>query len=128
MIIVNNKLLQSGHGAGRCEICGKWCRWREFHHIQPRGMGGGKRLDIPINLICVGSTQNWQCPCHGRCERKEITQDQCWAIVAKREGCTVEQIKDEIARVNRLDKGAEYVCQIQRAVAVRGQREVEKGW
>lgn len=34
-----------------CEVCGK--RAVDIHHIQPRGMGGSKKLDTIDNLMAL---------------------------------------------------------------------------
>lgn len=53
MRIVDTKLLKRMAEPGNCEVCRKYCKRREAHHIRSRGSGGS---DIAINLISLGST------------------------------------------------------------------------
>ena len=102
MIFKNPKLLKSYHGAGRCELCGKFCPECEPHHVQARGMGGGSRLDLEICLLRVGS---WPCcECHIRIDSKEGKQ-RCLAVLARRYNTTPDVIEGVFALLNRLPKG-----------------------
>jgi hypothetical protein len=86
-----------------CQYCGLYCRQpTERHHIVPRGMGGGSRLDILINTLDLGGC--WDCDCHGRAQRNEIKQDDLFRVVARREKTTVEAIREEIWRLLRTPK------------------------
>jgi hypothetical protein len=93
MIIISEATLDLFRGPGPCENCGKWCRRREPHHYKPKGFGGGSRLDMPENLISLGSTPNWECQCHNLAEAKKIPPEKILATIAKREGKTPEEIK-----------------------------------
>lgn len=84
MIICDDARLKRGRESGLCEICLRPCRVREFHHWKPKGMGGGSRLDVAINLIDVGSTRNFECHCHTQCESGLITQGHVLGLIAKR--------------------------------------------
>lgn len=97
MIIKDEKLLNEFRGAGRCEWCKASCRRREPHHVATRGMGGGGRLDIRINLVALC------CRCHQlhhwgqfpiTCELK--------AIVAARESRLQDDIEAEIAALRKM--------------------------
>lgn len=57
-------LLNYFRQAGDCELCYRWFARREPHHIFARGTGSHKRLDLPINLIALGSGPYGGCGCH----------------------------------------------------------------
>lgn len=109
MKIINKALLKEFAKPGKCEWCGKQCDKREAHHWKKRGMGGGSRLDISLNLISVGASEPFpRCPCHGMMESGEIEPFSVLAVIAAREGQSQEWIKDEINRVLALPKGSVY--------------------
>lgn len=84
-----------------CEHCGLYCRKpTERHHIVSRGMGGGHRLDVPENLIDLGSV--WDCSCHARAQAGLITRSALQSLVAKRLGITVQTLR---IRVNKKLRG-----------------------
>lgn len=103
----NQSLLGTFRTAGPCEVCGKWCRVREPHHLACRGTGGGSTLDIRINLIAVGATRFWCCPCHNLIGSGHITKEAVLEIVARREGLEPQTIVDRIHLLQRMDKDAE---------------------
>jgi hypothetical protein len=99
MKIVNHKLLKEFARPGYCELCGKLCPVREGHHLQRRGHGGGFRLDVRINLISLGSSLllpsgrcKVYCSCHRLVEAHLIEPARVVAVVALREGVTVENL------------------------------------
>lgn len=68
-----------------CEICGHPPP-NEPHHVYCRGLGGGSRLDICLNLITLcgvfyGSGHHNEMQHRGKAGREE-----CCRIIAKREG------------------------------------------
>jgi len=105
MIVIDEPMLDLFRGPGRCEGCGKPCRRREPHHIKKRGLGGGSRLDIPINLIALGSA--FDCACHIKAEAGTLPKAKLLEIVAGREGRTPEQVELEIYRLLRTRRGLE---------------------
>lgn len=92
MIIKDEDALDQFRGSGICELCGKRCRNTEPHHVVAKGMGGGSRLDIRLNLVRCGSTPNFECECHGQVDTKE-GKERCLRIIAEREGTTPEVIE-----------------------------------
>jgi hypothetical protein len=54
VIIINDAVLALFRVPGYCDGCNRWCRERECHHVQAKGMGGGKTLDVAINILAVG--------------------------------------------------------------------------
>ena len=63
-----------------CEICGVAGGTKlEVHHIWPRGIGGGSRLDIGWNLIVLCQK------CHASCQANKIPKREQWGIAAERE-------------------------------------------
>lgn len=99
-------LLDEFRTRGRCEVCGVFCAMREPHHILPKGCGGGGRHDIRENLIAVGSTLMFECPCHRDIHDGRIKREVLLEIVAKREGLTVDVIQGRLWRFRRLPKGS----------------------
>ncbi len=104
MKIIDESLLATMRGPGKCELCGKMVRQREPHHLVCRGMGGGSRLDVPINLLSLCATFAGGDDCHHAVHNKRVSRDRLLLIVALREGIRVEDITDEIHRLRRLDK------------------------
>jgi hypothetical protein len=94
MIVKDEKMLAFFRGSGPCESCGKHCENLAPHHWKPRGMGGGSRLDIPINLISLGS--DYDCPCHWRAQNNARFNNDLLVIIARREGRTAADIVSEI--------------------------------
>lgn len=105
MIVIDEKLLASFRQSGRCELCGKFCRRREAHHVWQRGVGGGNRLDLRPNLIALGATQSFMCRCHSDIHSGKIKRETVIAAVAEREGATPELLAEWIYAVRRLAKG-----------------------
>jgi hypothetical protein len=103
--IIDEDLLDTFRVPGTCEICGKWCRQREPHHIYGRGFGGGSRLDIRYNLLSLGHSQTFQCQCHHDIHAGKISREKLLRIVANREGCQPSDITDEINKILRTPKG-----------------------
>jgi len=105
MKIIDEELLDEFRGAGHCEVCDKLCLWREAHHIFAKGLGGGGRLDVRVNLISVGKTKPFPCcPCHGLIHQGKIKRDTLLLIVSEREGVSVSEIEEIIFRLRRTPK------------------------
>ena len=95
MRIIDEELLASFSGAGRCEFCGKASQQRHAHHVHSRGSG---RLDIAINIVSL-------CPmCHADAHAGVTTRYEFLAIIAVREGIMQDAIVAEIHRLRRADK------------------------
>lgn len=98
MIIIDLMLLDRFRSSRKCEYCGKPTP-AGCHpcHISARGMGGGKRVDIPENLASM-------CPlCHHKQhgQNRDPSLEDMWAIAAKREGITVEECKQRVWEIQR---------------------------
>ena len=104
MRLDNPELLDEFRGPGSCHGCGQQCRNREAAHILAKGMGGGGRLDHRWNLLALGGP--WECGCHRRQHNGLISIHALWDAVAKREGVSVDEIKQELWRIRRLPKGS----------------------
>ena len=94
MRIINEKLLDTMRGAGRCEYCNEPCH-REPHHLWAKGMGGAGRLDIAINLIGLCRE------CYQGFNAGNIQKCDLLAIVAKREGTFQGRIERQIYKLLR---------------------------
>ena len=83
MIVKDPALMKRMHAeAGLCE----WCHGEEMlngslqcHHIRPKGMGGGSRLDVAFNLVMLCLA------CHEKAQRNKIPESVLWGIAAERE-------------------------------------------
>jgi hypothetical protein len=104
MIVIDEKLLKQFRTAGRCELCACWCVAREPHHVFARGIGGGTRLDVAINLLALG--HKFGCKCHRLAQAYTIPRHAQLCAVAVREGQSVEAIVAEIYRLRREEKRA----------------------
>jgi hypothetical protein len=100
--IVNAKLVASIGGPGLCEHCLAPSLYREVHHALAKGMGGGGRMDHPFNLIglCI--------LCHASLHNGSLSREILWAVIAEREGVSVEEVKTEIYRIRALPKGSKW--------------------
>lgn len=107
MTIDDPRLLSEFRTPGKCEWCGKWCRVREPAHLWAKGMGGGARLDIRINLIALGSTLAFECTCHTdhHAGHRPIRED-LLAVVANREKTRQDTIEEAIWSLRRLPNRA----------------------
>lgn len=101
MRVADRDLLREFREPGRCELCLKWCKKREPHHLWAKGMGGGGRLDVRINLIALGSTLEWQCECHTRIHNGLVPKIVLMVIVATREAILVDDLEAEMYRLRR---------------------------
>ena len=98
MRIVDEELLDEFRSRP-CEWCGSGHR-SDPHHIFTRGMDGGSRLDIRINLISLCRHCHIQVH-YGNLDRIHLLKE-----VSIREGKPLEFIVGEIQRIRRLPKDA----------------------
>ncbi len=111
MIVENESLLREFRGPGKCEWCGKQCRTREAAHIFAKGMGGGGRLDVRINLVGLG-LGGWvgvraECNCHSSHHTgHEPSKRQLMERAAEREGVDATDIEAVLWLLRRLPKEA----------------------
>lgn len=100
MIVINEKLLDEFRRKARCEFCGRKARGGlDAHHIYAKGMGGGSRLDIRRNL--VGLCRECHTSHHAG---NEPLRCDLMALVATRENCLQDDIKEEVWRLRRTPK------------------------
>lgn len=98
MTVIDEALLATFR-PGPCEMCGRPGP-TEPHHVFARGLGGGWRLDIRINLIAICRV------CHDRVHWGKLgtaveTRDYLLGIVAERERSTRAALEEEIYRLRR---------------------------
>lgn len=99
MKIIDEPLLDLFRAPGPCERCLRPQPRREPHHVRAKGMGGGSRLDVRINLVALCTA------CHRFIQGNRQREAGILAIIAEREGTTPEAIHEEIDRLLRLPKG-----------------------
>lgn len=92
MKVVDDELLSEFRRAGRCELCGLPGHTQP-HHVFPRGMGGGGRLDVRVNLVALCLV------CHNGFHDGNVPRASLLALVARREKLTVEEVEAEIRRL-----------------------------
>jgi hypothetical protein len=114
VIVTSEETLALFRGPGPCELCRRWCRFREPHHIFARGQGGGARLDIPENLLALGGP--WECGCHTRAQLYVVPRAAQLAVAARREATTVEAIVELVQLILRTGKGTASVDELRRLV------------
>lgn len=61
-----------------CERCGRRDMPIHVHHVRARGMGSGKRMDVPGNLISLCAL------CHDAAHRGVVSREEIWRIVERR--------------------------------------------
>jgi hypothetical protein len=98
MIIIDEKVLDWFRGKTHCEWCSLACVRPDPHHVFGRGIGGGTRLDIMINLIALCRA------CHGECHNGQISRSDLLAVVCQREGLLQSQIVEKIWELRRQKK------------------------
>lgn len=100
MIIVNEATLQLFREAKCCELCGKPTPGgADVHHLIAKGSGGGRRMDVAINLIALDRS------CHQNLHAGAVAAD-LRRIVAKREGVKRDDIQTVLWLLQRLPKDA----------------------
>lgn len=109
MKVVDELLLMEFRAAGRCDWCRQWFARLEAHHLFAKGMGGGGRLDVRVNLAALCTA------CHrSHHDGNEPTRNDLLAVVAAREGVLQADIEDAIAKLRRAPKGSD-VAEVLRA-------------
>jgi hypothetical protein len=79
MIFQSSAVMKRMHDeASACEWCGDHDTL-ECHHIKARGIGGGSRLDVPLNLVMLCNT------CHREAQIARISASSLVAIAGIRE-------------------------------------------
>lgn len=99
MIVENKKLRRLFAEKGRCESCRRTVP-TDPHHLQRRGHGGGRLIDVSINLMALCRR------CHDAEHAGLLTLDDESVLlrdVARRERTTPEAILAVMALLNRLD-------------------------
>lgn len=97
MRVIDEPLLKSLRIPGYCEYCGTYCqRGRVPHHLLCKGMGSGRRIDAPQNLISLGTA--FDCMCHENAQRNRpgFERHDMSEIVGRRLGKTGQQCIDEV--------------------------------
>lgn len=101
--VIDEALLATYRLKTHCELCGTRLRYPAHpHHVRAKGMGGGGRLDIAINLIALGGPWEKDCNCHGRLHDGNIPREAVLEVVARREGLSVEELNQKLDEARRV--------------------------
>jgi len=96
--IVDKQGMKKVKGIDHCERCGSiYCL--EVAHVHGKGCGGS---DIKENCLKLCGPAAMSAGCHGAHHRGEITNDELFGIIARREGKPVEVIKEIAHRAWRF--------------------------
>ena len=110
MKLIDPEVLRMFREKTTCEFCGRPCPdGCDPHHFwRKRGMGGGSRIDHPLNLIslCRGYYRGKWVSCHDDAEAGRITKYDLLALVARREGVLQDEIITALEGIRRLSKWA----------------------
>lgn len=104
MRIVDDNLLDYFRSRPRCEYCGHASPGRlDPNHVYARGIGGGSRLDVVLNLValCPGWTGG---QCHDKYHNGRISRAELWRIIETREGLEEGQAEAAVHRLLRTPK------------------------
>jgi hypothetical protein len=93
--IVDERILERFRLKWKCEWCGKRGPV-DPHHLFGKNMGGGTRLDVPINLISLCRT------CHQDFHDGRIMRCDLLAVIAARERTLQHVIERVIYTMRRL--------------------------
>jgi hypothetical protein len=107
VIVKNPALMKAFSGPGLCSWCGKAVSSRDPHHVVARGIGGGKRLDVSVNIVSLCTTFSGGGNCHHMAHNgREITKSDLLAVIAAREECLQDEIEVVVWLLLRLPKDA----------------------
>lgn len=130
MTILDESTLARYRVAGPCDVCCRWFAVRQAHHIEPRRMGAGSRLDCSWNLLAVDGF------CHRLIEDGKpiqrgpragaaLRQADQWLIVTHRDMLPLDaDLQKLVWWFARLDKAA---SPARVAVALGELNEAERG-
>ena len=110
MKIPNRKLWKLFSLSGRCEICKRFFKTREPHHLR----GRTPEITMRINLISLGSSKPLTCSCHFDVHNGKISSQEVLEIVASREHVYVGDITEAMDMLRRLIKPTE--SELERAI------------
>lgn len=99
MKVIDDALLREIAEFGWCEKCQKrYPSGVDPAHIVARGMGGGSRVDVRENVIGLCRQH------HSEHHNGKISQDEMWAMAARRLGKTVDECKAKVYLILRTPK------------------------
>jgi hypothetical protein len=98
MKIINEELLAFLRRPGSCDWCERAASVRQPHHLRCRGMGGGGRLDILINLAALHPL------CHQKVQGVRGYEIRLLEKVAYREGTIPQEVVQVRNHLRRLPK------------------------
>ena len=97
MIVHDRQLLRRFSEKCRCEHCGKRCpAGCDPAHVLARGLGGGGRLDVELNLVALCRADHRRHHDGGKPTRADLL-----AIVAKRNKMTAEDVQSILWQMQR---------------------------
>ncbi len=91
--------LEEARGRARCEVCLRLCDRLEAHHVVAKGHGGGKTLNLPMNLLGVHRH-----PCHEGIQGRE--EEGC-RLVGMRTGLDAAFVRERLWQLLRAPRGCQ---------------------
>ena len=79
-MIEDDALLNYYRNQERCSRCLQPCWPCEPHHCYRKGMGGGSRMDVCLNILAVCRA------CHQHLQEAPGGREEGWRLIEKREG------------------------------------------
>lgn len=106
MRIINEALLDTFRRKEACEYCKTRTQsGLDPHHYLAKGMGSGRRIDHPWNLLAVCRA------CHQLIHQGQIARCDLLAVIATREKTTQDAIELELHRLVRLPRAYASGCE-----------------
>lgn len=99
MKILNESTLDQFREQTRCELCNRTVGGCEPHHWYARGMGGGHRIDVALNLVGLCRY------CHQRCEDGVIPRRLVLLHIANRHSTTPDAVEEALWLLDRMPRG-----------------------
>lgn len=101
MKLVNDEALDFARGPGWCDYCRRAVSSRSPHHVFSKGAG---QIDAHFNIAALCDVFSGGLDCHHRVHTGEIDDDSILAMVATREHCHQDDIKQLVYLIRRLPK------------------------
>lgn len=100
-LVIDDDMLDYFRRKTFCELCGKPCpQGCDPDHVQCRGMGGGSRIDTPLNIVHPCRE------CHNKRHAGLIPRSRLWAIIDARYGLAPGTAQSSVNCLLRRNKAS----------------------